>query len=558
MMNISLTGGKRPYEDPIDTETPPSKKQKLSPGEVVCSREIFNFCRWGETQLPLDVISHFVTFLPQRDFVKFSALAKGAISFTEVRFEEMRKQKQCHFACSFEAKESYPQRASYIFVRTLHRYVHEREALIKNPQALPVAPRPPEAQIKALYERFQSIMERFPSSLGKYIWKDLNSMASLQMDDGKLFLENSSSALPTSERSSSLAGDALLEGLSHLTTYCDLMWKANQNLAPMSLGKALPHLTHAMSSGAMITAYLAIKILSPLSSSTFEYCKNLASTSASYGDFKSLNHLLNKNIINAQQAYQSGLHYPPILTQIGIKQMEENHDAKQTEPLFEEAIKGYRDPAHVDGLTWLYAGINKYQLGKHKEAESLLENALEKKPSIPRAKMPTLWDYLMNTKMGLKKWQEAEKCGSQCLLSYSLYDQKIPLIYWASMAIINTGLKNWDEVHLYLDKTINSSDFNPTHPFYFKACLHIIDIKSAEEKWEEAERYIHLIVDRPNQGFHILVRTAKIKFYLKKWQEAKKYVDQALAVSPSEVPAHVQRLADKINAQCALHQTAQS
>ncbi len=534
--------GKRPYEGTMEIEEPVAKKQKLESSSPV---------------VPLlygDIIACIVRYLPIRDLIKFSAVAKKVEGWTEVIFSERAKQERFDFSWSCCEKEAYPERASYVLGKALTVYVHRCEELFKNPPSPSplIALRPLQAQVETLHRSFRGVMKRFPS-LGSYIWKDLNSLAStlLQSSDEKIFVDVS--LFPSSENApltSIKGGDELLKGLSHLTTYCDRRWRRDFANPSLSLGAAFPHLRASIEAKATCAGYLGIKILAPLSFATNGYCKHLAILSASHQDYRGIEEAIVRSILQSKQSFRKGLYYPPILVSIGIQA---DNPIKSAETFFEKAIKGYGNPLFVSPFTWGAIGLNKRALGKWKEAEEYLEKVVKNTdllPPLDDTNMGVTWEGLMEVKNNLRKWKEAEKCAEQMTLCSFVHKKPISPRTWIEMAWTQANLNQREKTNLYLRQVIEQDTQDPY--VLYKAST----IKRHTEQWEQAEEFIlKAMAYQANPDVSELVRLVQIKAHLKKWGEAKAAMERVFSSYHSKnipIPPSVQNLANEINAKSSL------
>ncbi len=539
--------GKRPFEEITDREVPPAKKQKLEPSSQIVP-----------VPLNKEMMSWIARFLPVTDLIKFSAVAKKVEGWTEEIFKEKREQERLGFSWSCCEEEASPQRASYVLGKALSVYVQRREELIKNPSSLPIAPRPSQAQVVTLYKSFQGVMKRFPS-LGNYIWKDLNHLAPtpLQSIDAEVFLKTSLFPLAGHATSSDpFGGDELLKGLFHLTNYCHHLWTGNQRPVPC-LHSALPHLQGSIEAKATCASDLGIRILAPVSHLTDEYGLNLAILSAAHQDYRGIHCLLSKNKLNPQLAYQDGLYYPPILVEMGLIKLKASQYL-EAENLFEQGIKNYGNPLFIPAMTWACAGINKSILKRWKKAEEYLERALNNIPPSFQAsgELFRIWGALHAAKIGLEKWEEAEKCNEQLMALYAVTHERIFPTSWMEMAWTQANLRKWEKANLYFDKAIDEANRNPTPAQELSILWETAAaIKALAEQWEQAEEFIDkAMLFAENPPAHVLARLALIKARLKKWPEAKTAIECAL-YSYGSPPLWVKELAAEINAQfCLLNQ----
>ncbi len=361
-------------------EQPPLKKHKND----------LSFSMSDLPDVPLRIIA---SFLPtSKDLLVFEQLFREAVYCTVFGWKKHIQQERIDFSWSLPVNEQFPVKACYLHGKVLSVYIVIRERLVLGENDAFIFPTV--QQVRQLFCRFQGIMERYPSSLGAFLWKDLNSLQDLRSSYHDRLFQRDFSVEST-------AGDLLLKGLSYLTEHA-----VGQDGAPQQnlRRSAFKSLKEAISKGATYANSLAIPLLfGKYRNESWHY--ELALLSIDKGDYRALEIVLSEFPNMAQERYDLGISHPPILVSIARWK-----PPQEEEPLFDEAIKGYKD-------------------------------------FVP----PVVYSRALFAKFSLRKWEEAK---DYCTKAIAAYGNETPGYVYAHAAVVEAKLNKWHEANDYYDKAI--------------------------------------------------------------------------------------------------------
>ncbi len=392
--------------------------------------------------VPLEII---VSFLPTRkNLLVFEQLFTGAMRYTIPAWKKHMQRENLNFNWSLPEGELYPTRACYFHGKALAMYCNVREKLFnKNPDGSLLGPT--SEQVQKLFLRFRGIMERYPSSLGAFLWKDLNSLHRLNSSHYHHLFQRDFSV-------ESKTGDLLLKGLSYLVEHpFEMAVEGEEQQKFYRL--AFKSLNGAIQEGATCASLLAIRILCPKYKEA-DWYYNLALASAIKGDWRGLDLFVVKFPEKALEFFNKGISYPPILAAVGCQKMVDQRggiqigDLSLVESLLDEAIKDYKDraPAYV----YEKAALAKFHLEKLKEAEDYYDKAIvlydNRTPAI-------VYCNASFTKIRARKWEEAKNYSDQAIVAYG---NDIPPAAYGRAAYIEFGLGKFKAAKDYYDKAVAS------------------------------------------------------------------------------------------------------
>ncbi len=333
----------------------------------------------------------------------FEQLFRGAVEYTSPVWEERIKREEIDFSWSLPDNELYSGRARWIHLKALTYYVEARQ------KQTGVGGLPTFESVNRLFLRFQGIMERYPSSLGAFLWKDLNCLKRIDSPaHDRLFQRDFSIAGTT--------GDFLLQGLSYLSEY-PIQVSQQQNLRRL----ASKSLKKAILQGATSASSLAIRMLS---SKYFghEWYYELVCASLSKGDHEGMSLFLRTFPSIALSLHEMGITHPFILAEIALQK-----SLQEAEALMDEAIKDWKDLPHkfpydndIPPLLHFKAAEVKFSFGKWKEAEDHYDKLI----ALNGYRVPgDVYENIVMTKMMLNKFKEAKDFSNQVV---NFYGKNVP------------------------------------------------------------------------------------------------------------------------------------
>ncbi len=494
--------GKREGEPLLAEEQLPLKKFKK---EDKREEEIFSIDR-----LPDECLERISFFLPHpKDLFIFERLFKRAMRYTAPGWERLAKQERLDFNWSLSDfdRKWYPQKARYLHGKVLSVYITARETLLTRNQ-------PPQAQngnfsreeFNELFSRFEGVMGRYSSSLGAFIWKDLNCLGKVY-SSSQSFPENVSvdpqTPLP--------AGDLLLKGLSYLSSHHRLQNDSIKNVFEKQELRCLSFelLSEAILQGASCASCLAIQMLfSKFSMSSWYF--NLTVFSITKQDYRGLDVLLEKDPTLVDTLYGDGVSYPPVLAKIALSKF--NKSNKEAETLVDKAIKGYGD--HVPANVLALAGGVKYLLGKWKESADDFTKALVAYGDNVRAQ---IWGNLGQAKNKLGENKEAEGYLTKAIEAYG---SKVPVSVLGAMIHVKYCLRDYQTGNAYLIKTISAyGDEKKVQGGVWGQGAYI---KWKLKEYDLAETYLQraLAAFERNIPIALYMVSAFIKMHFGRWEQA--------------------------------------
>ncbi len=483
--------GKRGGEPFLTEEQPPSKKCKSEDKE--------------ENNLPIDHLPNecletISLFLPNaKELLTFERLFRRVKQHTGLGWERLAKQEHLNFNWSLSDLDQkwYPEKTRYLHGKVLSVYIAAREKLLaanhpQNGEHL-------REQINTLFRRFEGVALRYPSSLGAFIWQDLNGLGKVYSVHNQLFQKDFSLDLPTPLT----AGDFLLRGLSYLSSHQSFTNNFPEH--PKLRRLAFESLNQAILQGASCASHLSIQMLFQQFAFPIWHLQLITSSITKENDYRGLEMILKKDDALAAKLYHEGISYPPILAKLASFQSDE-----EAEPLLDQAIKGYQDHAPV--WVWHEIGRVKHNLKKYKEAAKYFTKACATYGNDVPA---ILWEDLGCVKTQLSEYEEAEHYLTKAIKAYGSHIP--PRTFWA-IAISKMGLHDYQEANAYLNKSLTAYG-NTVPPEVWGEGAYI---KFKLKQNDLAENCLNLALAA--YGDHIpiwlLKHTAFIKMRFNKWEEA--------------------------------------
>ncbi len=353
--------GKRVGEPLLIEEQPPLKKiksEESEDGENLSLRD-----------LPSELLGRIVCFLSLKDVLNFESIFKEAIRYTGPIWNKqimMGRSINFRWPISDHDEKYYSERARYLNIYVLSAYINVRKKLVIDRNGRSWV-QPTLQQVQKLFYRFQGVMERYPSSLGAFLWKDLNHLQTIHSPvHGQLFQKDFSV-----ESADSTPGDLLLKGLSYLSEHA--VGQENENAMQQHLRRsALKSLNKVIQEGMTFASDLAIRLLYG-KYPDYEWFYTLALASANKGDYKGLERFLDIFPNKAGELFAKGISFPPILTAVSMGTF--NKPLEERERLIDEAIKDYKN--FVPVVAYVSGANIKSQLSKWGEAKNYSDKALE-------------------------------------------------------------------------------------------------------------------------------------------------------------------------------------
>lgn len=534
---MKCAGG--PLSDTLLKESYPLEK-----GEVQSKKNSPSFT----CVCPYPILGHIFTFFStEKDLFAADMVFKEAGFYTDLAWERLARQERLDINWSLpDCHSKRPSKKThYLHGKVLVVYSIAREKLWIKVPAGPLIP-PTYQRVKTLFGRFQTVMERYPSSLGAFLWKDLNSLHKLDSaTHDQLFHRDFSIGAN--------AGNLLLKGLSYLTEYSLLNQSSEEDVKQEQLLRSASlSLEEAIEKGATVATYLAIQILYPkYLGHNWERCYNwyhsLMVSSTDKGDYRGLDKLLDKFPKISKVFYDRGTLLPPILVKLALT-LEKTPEEK--EDLLNEAIKGYKDFVPPD--VYAAAALAKLDLQKLEEAENYFTKAIIGYGSnVP----PGVYRDLAVGKLKLGKLEEARDYYSKAIIAYG---SNVPADVYANAAEVKLRLcrlegredelTTLEEIEHYFIKSMIGYDESEV-PFWIyvqAASVQLMmyenentDLMEKQELLERAEgNFDHAItaggIDLPAEVYE---DAGLLKLQLGKFHKAEDYYKQAIIHYRINVPA---------------------
>lgn len=424
--------------------------------------------------IPLDIIGKIFNSLSDRDLLVIDSVARKCSTFTKMQWQNRQK---VQFSFSLYEKDSY------LLSQAIDCYVMER-LKIKVEENI-------QEKVKAIYQRFEGLMRRFPI-FGAYIWHDLThsfSSFTISQENQKLFEDHLSYLKDNSMRKEGdlkqEGGDYLLKGLYQVT--CSNLLSPTPQHFDKQKYRIFECFKRAITEGSISASLYAYVLLKDKVSP--EWLDSLAwLTEENHKDFRASDAIFYANLEFARKVYLQSLPRPSALSAMAFS--EPLNTIK--EELFDEAICLYE----------------------------------EKVPVI-------VLGHAANVKLHLNKWEEAEALFDKTLAGCG---DAVPIQLLANASIAKLKVNKLKEAEVFCDRVLAFSGDDVSAQYLVRA----VTIKSQLNKWKEAEILYHRVLAA--YGDHLppqlLSRAVIIKLRLNKWKEAEMFYNKVLAAYGDRVPAH--------------------
>ncbi len=497
MIPVMSGAGKRGDElFPIEEE-PPLKKFSSKDKE----ENTFSFDCLSD-----ELLGRISLFLPaMKSLFTFERLFKGAMRYTGLGWERLGKQQHLNFSWSLSDFDEkwYPEKARYLHAKVVIIYIEKRENLFAENHLQ----NPSNEQLNKFFRRFEGVMLRYPSSLGAFIWKDLNCLGKVESSHSHLFQKD----LCIGPLTSLTAGDLLLRGLSYLSSHHALNHNRPVQRQQELRCLAFKALKGAILQGASCASALTIKMLCKEFNSALWYLPLVEASITKENNYDGLEALLKRIPGLFGRFVEDGVSYPPILARTALSKPD-----KEAEPLWDEAIEGYKD--RVPAWVWEKAGRVKMNLQEHKKAGEYYTQALTTYTAFEINVPANLWAELGHVNIHLNELKKAE-----CYLIKAMEacGSKVPADVLWSMSLAKFLAHDYREANAYLIQTISAH--GNTIPVQILGGA--MPIKFKVKEYDIAESYANqaLAVYGDNPPIWLWIYMALIKMQLGKWAEAQDY-----------------------------------